>query len=151
MSQLKTSLLKSSLTPSKTVWQVLSSYGYEQMFSLHVFFKKQLPFFTIFVHCCYLPEAFYINKQFLFTQTITNNQFYSGGSTRIFVWRPLYVSNTRVGDSMRTFLSFLSSLWNTFGGQINKYIEIIGSLYCLCSKIRGFAPQRDFYLNKLPL
>ena len=94
---------------------------------------------------------FDIIKQFVFTQTITNNQFYSGGSTRIFVWRPLYVSNTRVGDSMRTFLSFLSSLWNTFGGQINKYIEIIGSLYCLCSKIRGFAPQRDFYLNKLPL
>ena len=83
---------------------------------------------------------------------MTNNQFYSGGSSPgVFLWRPLSVSNTPGEDSKRTFLSFLSSLWNTFGGQINKYIEIIGSLYCLCSKIRGFAPQRDFYLNKLPL
>ena len=113
MSQLRTSLLKSSLTPSKTVWQVLlkSSYGYEQMFFLHVFFKKHVPFFAIFVYCCYLPKAFYIIKQFVFTQTITNNQFTAGGRTRIFVWRPLSVSNTPVGDSMRTFfVIFIKSL-----------------------------------------
>ena len=91
MSQLRTSLLKSSLTLSKTVWQVLSSYGYEQMFFLHVFFKKHVPFFTIFVYCCYLPEAFYIINQFVFTQTITNNQFLQLGVEPAFSYGALFL------------------------------------------------------------
>ena len=53
----------------------------------------------------------------------TNNDKQSvlqrGVITGVFLWRPLSVSNTPGEDSKRTFLSFLSSLWNTFGGQIN--------------------------------